>query len=373
MSIVSTDVCAEEEALLARVHRSLVKRARAAPAVANDVGSGRDAYDDRLVALRDEIGDARLEDVPQLWAEMERLRQVSLTRMDLSSMMVDPMSPYFGHLRLREEVRGRGLVERDVLIGRGTFFDHEERISIVDWRNAPVSKLFYRLAEGDDYEERFGDRDVEGEVVVRRTLTIDRGVLVRVQSPQGLWIRRAGERTGWDAAELRSYELSGGEQTSIQPTRPAPARGVLGAAGPDVQAENRHLREITALLDPAQFELVTARDAGVVVIQGGAGSGKTTVGLHRLAFLAHTAPARFPPHGMMVVTSGPGLAEYISELLPSQGVAGVRVSTFGEWAERELHACLPWLKAKVIDDAPPDRSGAPPSRARRRRRASSSA
>jgi DNA helicase-2/ATP-dependent DNA helicase PcrA len=352
---VATDVCAEEEALLARVRRSLVKSARAtAPGATADGGSERDAYDDRLVALRDEIGDARLEDVPQLWAEMERLRQVSLTRMDLSSMMVDPASPYFGHLRLREQSRGRGAVERDVLIGRATYFDHEERVSIVDWRNAPVSKLFYRYAEGDDYEERFGERDVEGEVVVRRTLTIDRGVLVRVQCPQGLWIRRAGEGMAWQAAEVRPYELSGGELTSVQPTRPAPARGVLGAAAPDAQSENRHLREITALLDPAQFELVTARDAGVVVIQGGAGSGKTTVGLHRLAFLAHALPAHFPPHGMMVVTSGPGLAEYISELLPSQGVAGVRVSTFGDWAERELRACLPWLRAKVVDDAPPE-------------------
>src|SRR5262249_38759985 len=72
------------------------------------------------------------------------------------------------------------------------------------------------------------------------------------------------------------------------------------------------------------------------------------------AFLAHALPARFPPQGMMVITSGPGLAEYISELLPSQGVAGVRVSTFGAWAEHELRACLPWLRAKVTGDAPPE-------------------
>jgi DNA helicase-2/ATP-dependent DNA helicase PcrA len=153
---------------------------------------------------------------------------------------------------------------------------------------------------------------------------------------------------------VRVYELAGGEQTSVQPERPRTARGVLGAAENDEQAENRHLREITALLDPQQFNVITARDTGVIVVQGGAGSGKTTVGLHRLAFLAHSSPHRFPPHGMMVVTSGPALAEYISELLPSQGVRGVRVSTFGDWAERELKAALPWLKAKIIADAPAD-------------------
>src|SRR5262249_38425037 len=153
------------------------------------------------------------------------------------------------HLRLRENVPGRGVVERDVLIGRATFFDHQNRISIVDWRNAPVSQLFYRYAEGDDYEERFGNRDVEGEILVRRTLTIDHGVLLRIHSPQGLWFRRPGADTSWETTETPVYELAGGEQTSVQPARPQPARGVLGAATPETQAINRHLPEIAALLD----------------------------------------------------------------------------------------------------------------------------
>ena len=56
-----------------------------------------------------------------------------------------------------------------------------------------------------------------------------------------------------------------------------------------VQSLNRHLPEIAALIDSRQFDLVTARDTGVVVIQGGAGSGKTTVAT-RLAHLAFTYP-----------------------------------------------------------------------------------
>src|SRR2546423_4604708 len=112
---VSDDIPAQEEALLARVRETLKKRARtgvsgAGVEVASTPREGAsDGYDDRLVALRDEIGDARLEDVPQLVAEMERLRQVSLTRMDVGTMRVDPASPYFGHLRLRESVPGRGI------------------------------------------------------------------------------------------------------------------------------------------------------------------------------------------------------------------------------------------------------------------------
>jgi DNA helicase-2/ATP-dependent DNA helicase PcrA len=366
---VAAEIPAEEEKLLARVLRSLADHALPSPrpsasggraAAANGPGvKPRARYDEELVALRDEIGEARLEDVPQLVAQMERLQQVSLTRADLQTILVDPASPYFGHLRLREQVRGRGLVERDVLIGRATFVDPSNRINIVDWRHAPISQLFYRYAEGSDYEERFDDRDLEGEILVRRTLTIEGSVLVRIASPQGIWTRRPGANTEepagalWDRHEVATYELAGGEQTSTSPTREWRARGVLGAAPVGVQALNRHLPEIAALIDSRQFDLVTARDTGVVVIQGGAGSGKTTVGLHRLAYLAFTYPNKFPPARMVVVTYGAALAAYIGEVLPSLGIEGVRVLVFASWAEKELRAAIPWLRAEVIDEALP--------------------
>jgi DNA helicase-2/ATP-dependent DNA helicase PcrA len=362
---VTADIPAQEEELLARVLRSLTEHAPGAAVrgAAVPPGAGprmRPGYDQELMALRDEIGEARLEDVPQLVAQMERLQQVSLTRAELQTILVDRASPYFGHLRLREQVRGRGLVERDVLIGRATFVDGKNRVNIVDWRHAPISQLFYRHAEGSDYEERFGDRDVEGEIVVRRTLTIEGGVLVRVASPQGIWVRRApahagavaeGGAAGWERRDVPTYELAGGEQTSTAPTREWRARGVLGAAPAGAQALDRHLPEIAALIDPRQFELITARDAGVVVIQGGAGSGKTTVGLHRLAYLAYSFPDRFPARRMMVVTYGAALAAYIGEVLPSLGIQGVRVLAFGPWAEKELRAAVPWLRAEIVDES----------------------
>ena len=285
---------------------------------------------------------------------MERLQQVALTRAELQTILVDPASPYFGHLRLRERVRGRGLIERDVLIGRATFVDASKHVNIVDWRRAPISQLFYRYAEGSDYEEHFGEREVEGEILARRTLTIEGGALLRVASPQGIWVRRRGANGSgahsWERQDLTVYELAGGEQTSTTPSRVRRAPGVLGAAPAGVQALDRHLPEIAALIDPRQFDLITARNAGVVVIQGGAGSGKTTVGLHRLAYLAYNFPDKFPPSRLMIVTHGAALAAYIGEVLPSLGIHGVAVMAFAAWAERELRVAVPWLRAQIVEE-----------------------
>ena len=83
------------------------------------------------------------------------------------------------------------------------------------------------------------------------------GVLRRVACPQGVWARRADG--AWQRTDLPTHELAGGQETATRPVR-----GVLGAAPAGRQALDRHLPEIAALIDPHQFEVITARDAGVV-------------------------------------------------------------------------------------------------------------
>ena len=349
------DIPAEEERLLVQVTQSLAAAAAQKPSDRGKAAGRSRAYDAELMSLRDEIGEARLEDVPALIAQMERLQEVSLTRAGLQHVLVDPRSPYFAHLRLRERVAGRGEVERDVFIGRATFTDPRTRIAIVDWRNAPVSQIYYRYSEGSDYEETFGEREVEGDILIRRTVTIQDGTLLRIACPQGIWVKRwaAGQNHPvaiWQRMDAPLRELAGGERTA---TRPIPRRGMLGSAREDEQRLDRHLPEIAALIDPRQFEIMTAPHSGVVVIQGGAGSGKTTIGLHRLAYLGFAFPDRFPAKRMVVVTQGAGLAAYIGQVLPALGVPGVRVVTFDEWAERELHKVIPWIHAILTQDVVP--------------------
>lgn len=330
-------VVGEEERCLDRVLARLDARAQKAEAPPA-------AYDRELLELRDLIAAARMEDVPPLIEEMERLQSLAARRRSSTNeTWVDAKCPYFGHLVLKEGQR-----RRDVLIGRATYLDTDSGVRIVDWRDAPVSRLYYRYEEGDEYDEVFGDRRVEGEVMVRRATTIVERELKRVVAPQGSFAkRRAGtwERLGGGAARL-----AGGQGAALRAEahhRP----GKLGV-GTGETNDDKHLREITALIDPRQFELITRSDSGLVVIQGGAGSGKTTIGLHRLAYLAFQDKRRFRPDRMLVIVFNDALARYISMVLPALDVAGVGIRTYEDWAAKLRLIHCPRLPTRYSDETP---------------------
>ncbi|HVY46837.1 MAG TPA: DNA helicase UvrD, partial [Minicystis sp.] len=350
----SDAIIEEEEKLLGRVraHVATVRPSRPPP-IAD--------YEEQLLSLRDQIAVSRLEDVPALEQQMQRLSLIAAKRAENVVEPVDPRSPYFGHLRLRE----KGKPERDVLIGKTTLVDGAAGVRIVDWRHAPVSQIYYRYEEGAEYEETFGERDVEGRVLVRRTVTIDDGELYRIAAPQGLFVK--GEHGGWKRLELKATELAGGQGSALRPEDAAAATraelqhavqakkggGALGVGPGTFRArEDRHLPEIAALLDPRQFELISKPESGIVVIQGGAGSGKTTIGVHRMAFLAYNARHRFTPDKMLVIVGSPALRAYIGEVLPALGIGGVAVETFAGWAKAARQRAFPWLEAPVEESTP---------------------
>jgi DNA helicase-2/ATP-dependent DNA helicase PcrA len=333
--LVGGEIVDSEQQLLARVRAHLVTVQPSQPPPTAD-------YEAELLSLRDQIAAARLEDVPALVQQMERLSGIAARRAENVVEPVDPRSPYFGHLRLREKGRG----ERDVLIGKTTYVDGKAGVRIVDWRHAPVSQIYYRYEEGAEYEETFGEREVEGKVLVRRTVTIDDGELLRISAPAATFVR--GEH-GWKTLGVEATELSGGQGSAL---RPSDMKGALGVGGSFSAREDRHLPEIAALLDPRQFELISRPDSGIVVIQGGAGSGKTTIGIHRMAYLNFNARHRFAPDKMLIVVGSPALRAYIGEILPALGLRGVAVETFHEWVAGARQRAFPWLEAVVEESTP---------------------
>ncbi len=305
-----------------RIARSLAERSAAR---AEDQ---RVRHDLDLIALRDQIGDARAEDVPALMAAMMRTAGVARVEGPRAAGMVDPQAPYFGHLKLKEGAR-----TRDVLIGKRGMIDREAGVVIVDWRDAPVSRLYYRYDEGDEYEEELGDKLVEGTVQTRRTVSFAGGRVVRVRCPAGTYVRLPDHEQGWRTVSAAGApsELKGGVGKAERAPRPGSPRGPLGLGDAHLRGD-KHLPEITALIDAKQFDAMTARDSGVVVLQGGAGSGKTTIALHRVAWLCFEHRDRFRPERVAVVVAQPQLVRYVEQLLPALDVAGVRVQSWHAWA-----------------------------------------
>ena len=307
----------------------------------------RDDYDSELLRLRDELVEVRLpEDKASILEQMDRIARLASQRQKQLRVRLDVGAPYFGHMRLVDEDEEN---RRDILIGKQTFV--RDGVRIVDWRNAPISRVFYQRNEGDDFSLLIAGRMMEGEVVLRRTVTIQDAELLRVSGPQGTWVK-----TGRDWVEVGSAApmLAGGAGTAARPEKLQPVLGVgtgavrLGHVG----RVDKHLPEIASLLDAEQFDLITRPDSGLVAIQGSAGSGKTTVALHRVAYLAFLDRQRFNPARSLVVVFSRALAAYISKVLPALGVEGVPVATYEDWARSMRSRVARKLPDRYSDETP---------------------
>jgi DNA helicase II / ATP-dependent DNA helicase PcrA len=345
-----TRIVREELKLLAHVRRALDESVGADVSAAK----GRALDEGRMLELRDEVAVAKPEDLPSLFEQMHHLAALRGQRGRSISGSVDRATPYFGHMRLEETVpvseRRPGMAprrRRDVLIGARSYVDSGQGIRIVDWRNAPVSRLYYRYAEGDDYDEQLGDRMVEGTVVARRGVSIAHGEVVRVASPQGTFVR--GKDGRWKRVPVTRARLETEQRWAARHGDAAQARLGVGADGQ--LRQDKHLPAIAALLDEKQYDLV-AKDTSLVAIQGSAGSGKTTVGLHRVAYLAFLEPQRFRPEKMIVVVPTEALIHYVARVLPSLGVEGVPVTTFGRFATRLVSQNFPRLPTRTSEETP---------------------
>jgi ATP-dependent DNA helicase UvrD/PcrA len=304
-------------------------------------------YDEALLELRDELSEAQEDEVAAIVHQMANLASLSSHQeQGRSEATLDPESPYFGHLRVEQDGR-----VRDILIGNRTLANSDLPYAIIDWRHAPISKVFYLYREGDEYEEEFGGKLVEGRILAHRKLMILGGRLVRVDCPAGVYTLANGH---WTELPRARPALGGGAGSALRPESLERVAGgaLLGVEHGDVQRTDKRLAAITGLIDPAQFEVITRPDSGVVIIDGGAGSGKTTIGLHRIAYLAYRDPARFDPHRMLAVVFGRALADYIAKLLPALGVEGVRIEVFESFMAELRQRHFPTL-ASAYDEATP--------------------
>src|SRR3569833_3305253 len=172
---------------------------------------GASDLDNDLLSLRDQIAEARAEDLPPLVEQMTRLAALRARLGGGKQLPVDITSPYFAHIRLRESGKSK-----DVLVGKRGFIDRQSNVQIVDWRNAPVSRIYYRYEEGDDYEEEIAGRRVEGMVEARRNVSNTKSNLRRIGTPQGTYLKDA--RGNWlQAVGQMTPVLHGGMGKAARP------------------------------------------------------------------------------------------------------------------------------------------------------------
>jgi len=103
------------------------------------------------------------------------------------------------------------------------------------------------------------------------------------------------------------------------------------------------MRDIVATIQAEQDEIIRLDHSGVLVIEGGPGTGKTVVALHRVAYLLYTQRERMESNGVLVVGPNPAFLNHIGRVLPSLGETNVVFMTTGD--------LLPWLRV-TAEDAP---------------------
>ena len=290
----------------------------------------------RLSELREQAVEATAKDLPTVFQEMGLVR--AMIERPRAAGAVDPGAPYFAHLRVRE-----GDARRDYCLGRATFVDMASGVRVVDWRFAPVARLFYAYREGDPYEERFAGRLAEGTIEARRVVVVQRGGLARISTAavslargkDGRWISSRGEAAA---------SLGGGAGTAARPG----ALGV-GQGRPDRAAQ----APVTALLDREQFEALSVEPDEPLLVLGSAGSGKTTVALHRLARIAFDEPRRHPVSRHQVVVPELGLAKLTTRLLEPLGLGRVAVRTLDSWSRGAFQSLFGVPPPRLSEETPP--------------------
>ncbi|WP_436842868.1 HelD family protein [Streptomyces collinus] len=239
-----------------------------------------------LRAMREDVEALDISDVTANWVNAAVLAQQIDDRIKaLADLSDTPL--FFGrldYLHAPGAQQAEGAEGERFYIGRRHVHDADGDPMVIDWR-APVSQPFYRASKKD---------------------------------PMDVGLRR---RFGYTGGALTAYE----DEHLSDPAEAATTSKLLQReierprVGP--------MRDIVATIQPEQDEIVRSGLGGTVCVQGGPGTGKTAVGLHRVAYLLYAHRERLARTGTLVIGPNKSFLHYIEQVLPALGELSVRQAT----------------------------------------------
>ncbi|MFF8029946.1 MULTISPECIES: HelD family protein [unclassified Streptomyces] len=146
-------------------------------------------------------------------------------------------------------------------------------------------------------------------------------------TPMGLRRRRHISTEGREVTALHDEILDLGDETRTGHEDPTGDAVLLAALG---SARTGRMGDIVRTIQADQDRIIRAPHRGVLVVEGGPGTGKTAVALHRAAYLLYEHRELLARRAVLIVGPNPAFLGYIGEVLPSLGETGVLLATVGE-------------------------------------------
>ena len=203
-------------------------------------------------------------------------------------------NPYFSRLDFRED----GEEAESFYIGLSTVEDEDNfDIFVFDWRS-PVANMFYDFEVGPAYYDA-PVRRVEGHIDFTRQYNIKNGEIV--------FMHNSNESL---CDEALTSMLSGNATDKM--------------------------KNIVASIQKEQNDIIRSDDSKILFIQGAAGSGKTSIALHRSAYLLYKHRKNLSADNILIFSPNEVFAEYISDVLPELGESNIRQTTFEIYSKRFL-------------------------------------
>ena len=287
---------AQEQAYTARVQQLLLALIEQAQIISSDhLQSIHAIVADAWEELRVKPTALSEEDLEQLSTEVDRFvvrRQFADSLAERSRRML--MNPFFARVDFAED--GEGQPEK-IVIGLYSLKDEKGALLVHDWR-APVCSLYFDAMPGE----------------------------AEYDSPSG--------RIHGSLALKRQYRMEGGRLKYFVDT----VLNIDDSMLLDILsgATSRHMRQIVATIQAEQNAAIRQEDARVVSVVGGAGSGKTSVAMHRAAYLMYRRRDLLDASKIMILSPSTAFSEYVSGVLPELGEENIRARTLREVVEDVL-------------------------------------